>query len=508
MKCVNEFIVLVTLSALMNVFAADPQEEREADVRAGLNYSGWPNKNGFLKKGLKFVPGNYPSLSGYEIVSDSPKVFDQPPTLYRQIRLTKGQSVIILSIAVAQARTGDSHDWIVNDLALTNVPVDNEHFSSASTLGLDIGDFSFIHTGSTLSNLPYIGFCRNNVCLTIRADGESEIYTLAKALDSQILALPDLTPAQFDALRPVISEFRPVDPVRAREYNQKITSMVISVYDPAEEKVKEIVDDLGGRLDVIENTLPVQVQVTDRSGPALPLELIAINDSLQFSTARSSIAVLPFDLDTTPPVLVLPANIVAECNGCAGTLVNYPPATATDDQTANPVITYSQASGTRFPLGITTIRVEARDEAGNLATGSFTVSIKDSTPPTLTLTSETAKLWPPDHTFATVTLSGTISDTCDCGPFTPGALSGTVLVVDSGKGEGGEKKEPDFRNFTLTSLDAQGKFTATVELRKERSGSGDGRTYKISVSAMDKAGNSGTSGIVEVKVPKDNAPAK
>ena len=67
--------------------------------------------------------------------------------------------------------------------------------------------------------------------------------------------------------------------------------------------------------------------------------------------------------------------------------MNYAAASATDNVTASPVITYSQASGTVFPLGVTTVTVTATDEAGNSATCSFTVTVSDTAGPVLSVPS-------------------------------------------------------------------------------------------------------------------------
>src|SRR6185503_1971880 len=78
--------------------------------------------------------------------------------------------------------------------------------------------------------------------------------------------------------------------------------------------------------------------------------------------------------DTTAPAVTCPANVVAEATSAAGATVTYPPATATDAVTASPTITYSQASGTLFPLGTRTVNVTATDAAGNSSACAFTVT--------------------------------------------------------------------------------------------------------------------------------------
>jgi hypothetical protein len=74
-------------------------------------------------------------------------------------------------------------------------------------------------------------------------------------------------------------------------------------------------------------------------------------------------------VDLTPPVLTVPAPIVAR----EGEPITLPMATATDCS-AGVVIT-SDAPAT-FPLGTTTVTFTARDAAGNVSTGTTTVTVR------------------------------------------------------------------------------------------------------------------------------------
>jgi hypothetical protein len=89
--------------------------------------------------------------------------------------------------------------------------------------------------------------------------------------------------------------------------------------------------------------------------------------------------------DTTPPALKLPANITVEASGPKGTAVSYS-ASAIDlvSGAVSPVC--SPASGSAFPLGSTTVKCTASDAAGNTASGNFTVTSRDTTPPSITIT--------------------------------------------------------------------------------------------------------------------------
>jgi hypothetical protein len=90
-------------------------------------------------------------------------------------------------------------------------------------------------------------------------------------------------------------------------------------------------------------------------------------------------------VDLIAPSLTIPANIIAEATSAAGRVVNYPAATATDNMDPNPVVVCLPASGSTFPLGLNTVNCTATDDAGNVAHGSFTITVEDTTDPILTI---------------------------------------------------------------------------------------------------------------------------
>ena len=86
--------------------------------------------------------------------------------------------------------------------------------------------------------------------------------------------------------------------------------------------------------------------------------------------------------DTTPPALVLPADIVVDATSVAGTPVTFS-ATATDIVDPSPAVACSPASGNAFLLGATTVTCTATDASGNTIAGSFNVTAVDAIPPDL-----------------------------------------------------------------------------------------------------------------------------
>lgn len=192
--------------------------------------------------------------------------------------------------------------------------------------------------------------------------------------------------------------------------------------------------------------------------------------------------------DTTPPVLSLPDNLVVEATSAAGAVVNFA-ASATDAVDGSVPVLYSQNPGTTFPLGTTTVTVSATDGSNNVATGTFTVTVRDTTPPAITgITVSQAVLWPPNHKMVNVSVSANATDAV--GPVTFRILSIASNEPDNGLGDG------DTANDTVIA----GPMLAS--LRAERSGKGTGRIYTITVEAKDGAGNTST-GTVTVSVPKN-----
>ncbi|RKH56421.1 HYR domain-containing protein [Corallococcus aberystwythensis] len=66
----------------------------------------------------------------------------------------------------------------------------------------------------------------------------------------------------------------------------------------------------------------------------------------------------------------------AGLDGHVGADVTYAAATVDDERGGAVVPTYSQASGTRFPVGDTTVSVTAKDASGNEARCTFQVKVE------------------------------------------------------------------------------------------------------------------------------------
>ena len=83
--------------------------------------------------------------------------------------------------------------------------------------------------------------------------------------------------------------------------------------------------------------------------------------------------------DQTAPVISCPSNIEVflPANSTATSMaVSYPAATATDNCSTSPTVTYSHASGSVFPVGTTTVTATATDAAGNHSECTFTITVR------------------------------------------------------------------------------------------------------------------------------------
>jgi uncharacterized protein DUF11/K319-like protein/HYR domain-containing protein/Big-like domain-containing protein len=99
------------------------------------------------------------------------------------------------------------------------------------------------------------------------------------------------------------------------------------------------------------------------------------------STASVSVAVQ----DTKPPVLVLPGNQIVEGTSPAGAAATFA-ASASDVVDGARPVTCAPVSGSTFPLGTTVVNCTAADTRLNSASGSFGITVRDKTPPTIGVT--------------------------------------------------------------------------------------------------------------------------
>ena len=191
--------------------------------------------------------------------------------------------------------------------------------------------------------------------------------------------------------------------------------------------------------------------------------------------------------DTQPPTINCPANVlVGNDPGNCGAVVNYSPATASDN-CPGVVANCNPPSGSFFPVGTTTVTCTATDAAGNSASCTFSVTVNDTEGPVISgASANPSSLWPANHKFVQVTVSYTSADTC------AGATTCALSVTSN---------EPvDSTDDGDTAPDWIVVNDHIVKLRAERSGMGSGRIYTITITCTDASGNSSSTSVT-VTVP-------
>lgn len=214
------------------------------------------------------------------------------------------------------------------------------------------------------------------------------------------------------------------------------------------------------------------------------------------------VVIFTLSSDTTPPVLTLPSPITAEATSATGTMVTYS-ATANDNVDGPITPACNPASGSTFPIATTTVTCTATDAAGNTATGSFTVTVRDTTAPSLTVPANIV-VTAASSAGTAVTYSASATDLVD-GAVTPACTpaSGSTFPIGN-------------NTVTCTATDSRGN-TATKTFNNvvqpvfailepiNADGSSIfklGSTVPIKFQLQDASGNIITSIPAEVRVAK------
>jgi len=81
-------------------------------------------------------------------------------------------------------------------------------------------------------------------------------------------------------------------------------------------------------------------------------------------------------LDSIPPVIVTPSDIIVDAASSSGSVIGF--SVSANDDTDGPVdVTCSREPGTIFTIGTTTVICSALDNARNLATETFTITVEN-----------------------------------------------------------------------------------------------------------------------------------
>jgi len=124
------------------------------------------------------------------------------------------------------------------------------------------------------------------------------------------------------------------------------------------------------------------VSCSPASGSTFPIGVTPVNCSAADTRSNSSAGSFSVTVTDSGPTITVPGQQTVEASDAQGSNVNFVPApTASDPQEGALVPSCSHPSGSRFPIGTTTVTCTATDGGGVSDTGSFDVVVRDTTSP-------------------------------------------------------------------------------------------------------------------------------
>ncbi len=152
------------------------------------------------------------------------------------------------------------------------------------------------------------------------------------------------------------------------------------------------------------------------------------------ATGLTSLSAMTFQVDVlgnTPPTLHIPTAATAEATSPAGAAVSFSATAADAEDATPPTPSCAPASGSTFPLGLTTVHCTVTDGGGLSDTGAFLVSVEDTTVPKLVGMPADQSIVTNDPSGATLSYTPpTASDLADPSPVVGCApASGTHIAT-------------------------------------------------------------------------------
>ncbi|MDH5545972.1 MAG: HYR domain-containing protein [Gammaproteobacteria bacterium] len=237
-----------------------------------------------------------------------------------------------------------------------------------------------------------------------------------------------------------------------------------------EATAKESVVDLGTAhaTDIFETTVSNDAPIAFPLGKTL-VTWTAKDSNGNIATHVQTVTVV----DTKPPQLVIPANIVVEATGIL-TTVELGSANAVDVFST----TISNNAPVSFPIGETLVTWQAVDANGNSISLVQKVTVVDTTAPQFDIIQHDDVLWPPRHRLVHVADVTNLNDLVDATPH----MEINITSEDT------HRHRHKFEIEDWKIVESNGKWEVWVRAEKLRHGH-EKRIYTIEATATDKFGN-------------------
>lgn len=203
-----------------------------------------------------------------------------------------------------------------------------------------------------------------------------------------------------------------------------------------------------------DNVPSVNIVSTPASGSLFALGITSVATTATDAAGNSAICAFSVRVnDTEPPSIAAPSDLIAEATGPTGAVVpdsSLGDAAAADNAPGVSITRTGVPVGNLFPLGTTSVTYTATDTSGNTATAVQQVSVRDTTPPVITIDAPGAGPYVLNQSVVgSYTCVDAVSPVAVCaGPVASGAL------VDTGM--------PGSHPFTVGATDAAGNTTSAT----------------------------------------------
>ena len=151
-------------------------------------------------------------------------------------------------------------------------------------------------------------------------------------------------------------------------------------------------------------------------------------------------------------------------------------------------VTTVPASGSIFPVGTTTVTATATDASGNKTITTFKVKVKETQAPVITVAAKPIVLsWPANGSYQTINVTQCVlSVTDNCGSIPVTNVKIMKVTSDEVENASGDADGNTSKDIKIADN------CKSVDLRRERKSTGNGRVYTIYLSVSDASGNTGT----------------
>ena len=178
--------------------------------------------------------------------------------------------------------------------------------------------------------------------------------------------------------------------------------------------------------------------ISNTSGAASTRQAAGASVTMSWTASASgpwaivAVPIKPASTDTTPPVITTCANnqtISANAN-CQAAIPDLTSQVVATDDSGSVTITQSPVAGTLVGLGNTVVTLTAKDAANNQATCQATITVADTTPPTITTCANNQTISAGANCQAAIpdlTSQVVASDTCSAVTITQSPVAGTLV---------------------------------------------------------------------------------